>query len=108
MAKFNKEKVVNGLKATGEFVSSAGAQALACGIVRAILPPGVNVVVQGGVLLGGLLLGGFVGDKLADYTSEQIDTSVQYVEDTVSEVKRCLDVIQDKDLEKKTEGENVG
>ena len=96
----SKGKVVGYLKAGGNLVSSCGAQALACGIVRAVLPPGVNVIVQGGVLLGGLLLGGFVGEKLSDYTEKEIDSTVEYINETVDRVKRDLDTLKDKDDEK--------
>ena len=94
-----KEKVVGYLKAGGNIVRSCGAQALACGIVRAVLPPGVNAVVQGGVLLGGLLLGGFVGDKLSDYTEKEIDSTVKYFDETVERVKRDLATLRDKEDE---------
>lgn len=105
MGKISKEKVVGYLKAGSELVSSCGAQALACGVCRAILPPGLSIVVKGGVMLGGLILGSFVGDKLNDYVDEQIDSAVKNVDDTISEVKRCVDVIQDKDEETKPENE---
>lgn len=101
----NKEKGIAKLKAIGELVSSGGAQALACGICAALLPPGVNVIAKGGVMLGGLLLGGFVGDKLNDYVSDQIDTMVKNIDDTVSEIKRCVDVIQDKTEENEIKNE---
>lgn len=101
----NREKGIAKLKAIGEFVSSGSAQALACGICAALLPPGVNVIAKGGVMLGGLLLGGFVGDKLNDYVSDQIDTMVKNIDDTVSEIKRCVDVIQDKTEENETKNE---
>ena len=100
-----REKVINKLKAIGEVVSSGSAEALACGICAALLPPGVNVIAKGGVMLGGLLLGGFVGDKLNDYVSDQIDATVKNIDDTVSEIKRCIDVIQDKTEENETKNE---
>lgn len=98
-----KDKVVAGVKGVGGLVSSAGAQALACGLCRLVLPPGVHVIAKGGFMLGGLLLGGFIGEKLNAYMDEQIDQAVKNIEDTTSEVKRCLDVIQDKNEEPATE-----
>lgn len=101
----NREKAIGKIKVIGELVSSGSAQALACGICAALLPPGVNVIAKGGVMLGGLLFGGFVGDKLNDYVSDQIDTMVKNIDDTVSEIKRCVDVIQDKTEENETKNE---
>ena len=72
-----KEAVVNLIKTVGSIASSAGSVALICGITRAILPPGVNVIVSGAMAVGGTILGGFIGDKLTDYVDGQIDDIVK-------------------------------
>jgi hypothetical protein len=92
-----KEAVVNLIKTIGSIASSAGSVALICGITRAILPPGVNVIVSGAMAVGGTILGGFIGDKLTDYVDGQIDDIVEDIESTAKQVKHDLDVIQDKD-----------
>ena len=99
-----KEKIIEKVKKVGEIASSYGAYALTCGVVRAIIPPGVNAVVQAGICVGGLILSGFVGDKLTGYVNDKIDETVKEVNDISEEVKRCLDIIKDKDLEKKEDG----
>lgn len=104
MAKIDKEQVIKKIKACGQLVGQWGSEALACGICRAVLPPQVNVVVQGAVLIGGLLLGGFVGEHVGNYVEKTIDETVKEIDDTVAEAKRCVDVIRDKDKETKEEG----
>lgn len=99
MTEEKKAKIVEKVKVAGEFVSSGGAQALACGIVRAVLPPGLNVVVQGGVLLGGLMLGGFIGEKLNGYVERQIDQTINSIEETADRIKRDIAELQDKNEE---------
>ena len=94
-----KEKVVEVAKTIGSIVCSGGAEAFICGIGRAILPPGVNAIVKGGMLVGGLLIGGYLGDKASEYVDGSIDKTVKECEDTAKEIKRCLDVLQDKDEE---------
>jgi len=96
--KITKEQVIDIAKTLGGVASSGGSIALACGIIRAVLPPGVNVVVQGAMIVGGTILGSFVGDKLTDYVEEQIDQMVEQVDETAKQVKHDLDVIRDKDL----------
>lgn len=97
-----KENVVNFLKGGGDILSSYGAQALACGLVRLVLPPGLNVVAQGGMLLGGLLLGGFVGDKVSEYTEKKIDDAVKELDELIERGRRDLDTLKDKGLEEET------
>ena len=75
--KFNKEAAVNTVKKVGAIASSTGSVALICGVARAILPPGVNVIVSGAITLGGTILGGFIGDQLTDYVDKQIDTMIE-------------------------------
>ena len=102
--KSKKEKVIEKVKQAAEIVGSCGAYAFTCGVVRAIIPPGVNAIAQAGICVGGLILSGFVGDKLSDYMGDKIDQTAKEINDYVEEVKRCLDIITDKDLEEK-EGE---
>lgn len=99
-----KEKIVEKIKVIGEIASSSGAQALACGICRAILPPGVNVVVKGGVLFGGLLLGGCIGEHLNDYMNRQIDSVVDIYDETAERIKEDIATIQKTSEEEHTEG----
>ena len=98
--KFNKEAAVNTVKKVGAIASSTGSVALICGVARAILPPGVNVIVSGAITLGGTILGGFIGDQLTDYVDKQIDTMIEEGKETVKQIKHDLDVIQDKDSNK--------
>ena len=101
----NKKQVVGYLKAGGDLVASGGAQALACGLVRLVLPPGLSALAQGGMLVGGLILGGFVGDKLGGYVEEKIDETVKEFDKTVDRVKRDLDTLKDKENEENKEKE---
>ena len=103
-----KKAVIDIVKGIGGFVGSAGSQALVCGVIGAILPPGVGLVTKGAMLVGGWMLGDFVGAKLSDHVNQQIDEVYEDVNDLRKEVKRCLDVIQDKDIEEKTEKGDVG
>lgn len=92
-----KEKIIEGSKTVGYLICGGGAEMFINGICRAILPPGVNAIVKGGVLLGGLLVGGCLGNVLSADLNKSIDETVEFCDDTISEIKRCVDVIQDKD-----------
>ena len=70
-----------------------------CGIARAVLPPQVNLIVKGGALIGGFLLSGIANQKVDQFIDEAGDDLVKFVEETHDEIKRCVDVIQDKDIE---------
>ena len=105
--KFNKEAAVNTVKKVGAIASSTGSVALICGVARAILPPGVNVIVSGAITLGGTILGGFIGDQLTDYVDKQIDTMIEEGKETVKQIKHDLDVIQDKDTNKNNPKEEL-
>ena len=101
-----KEKIVGYLKVGGDLVSTCGAQALACGLVRLVLPPGVHVVAKGGMLLGGMLLGGFIGEKLSDYTENSIDEAVKEFDESMERIRRDLDTLKDKDIKEENEPKN--
>ena len=103
MAKLNKEETIKLIKNGLGFVVCSSTGAVSCGLMRTLVPPGVNIVVKSGMLLGGLLLSGFMSDKVVGYTDKQIDGIVKDISETVSEFKRPLDVILDKDIEEKTE-----
>ena len=103
--KFDKKAIIGGMKGIGSIVSSGSSVALACGLIRVVLPPGVNAAVQGAMILGGTLLGSFIGDKLSVYVGEQIDQTVSDFEETAKRFKHDTDVILDKDLEDKAEEE---
>lgn len=99
MAKINKEKAVVGLKEVGKLAGTGTCQALICGIARAILPPQVNIVVQGAMLAGGLLVGGFVGECMNGYIEDKIDSTIENAEETVKEQKENIDQIK-KDIKR--------
>lgn len=112
-----KENVVEKVKLVGEIVSMEGAQMLACGLCRLVLPPQVNVVVKGGMLVGGWLLGGCLGEHMKGYLNRQIDDVADYVEENVKKVKEDIAILQkeseetdqtDQTNENDKEGEDLG
>jgi hypothetical protein len=86
-----KEAIIDIVKAAGAFVSSSGCVALICGVTRTILPPGVNKLTSGAMIIGGTILGGFIGDKLTDYVDDQIDSTVEDIENMAKRFKRHKD-----------------
>ena len=103
MAKINAEKAIRLVKNGTKVVGGVCIEMMSCGVLRAVLPPGVGLVVQTGALVGGLLLGGMLNEKMEPYVDRTIDETIDGYNQMASEVKRCLDVIQDKDLEKNEE-----
>lgn len=101
--KKTKEYYIQKAKGVGALVCDVGAQALSCGVLRAILPPGVNAIAKGGICLGGVLLGGFLGEQMSGYLDRQIDSTAEDIQEMVETVKKDIDIITDKDLEKKSE-----
>lgn len=115
-----KKDAVGKAKLVAEIVSTEGAQMLACGLCRLVLPPQVNIVVKGGMLVGGWLLGGCLGEHMKGYLNRQIDDVAEYVEDSVKRVKEDIAIIQkeseetektdqtDQTKENNKEGEDLG
>ena len=101
--KKTKEYYIRKAKAVGSIACDIGATAMSCGVLRVILPPGVNVLVRGCICGGGLLLGGFLGEQLSGYVDRQIDQTVEGVQDIAATVKKDIDILRDKDLEEKPE-----
>lgn len=94
-----KEAIIDIAKATGAFVSSSGCVALICGVTRTILPPGVNRLASGAMIIGGTILGGFIGDKLTDYVNNQIDSTVEGIESIAKRFKRHKDAQEENTKE---------
>lgn len=98
-----KKDAVGKAKLIAEIVSTEGAQMLACGLCRLVLPPQVNAVVKGGMLVGGWLLGGCLGEHMKGYLNRQIDDVAEYVEESVKRVKENIAIIQKESEETETE-----
>ena len=98
-----KKDAVGKAKLVAEIVSTEGAQMLACGLCRLVLPPQVNIVVKGGMLVGGWLLGGCLGEHMKGYLNRQIDDVAEYVEESVKKVKEDIAIIQNESEETETE-----
>lgn len=98
-----KKDTVEKVKLVAEIVSTEGAQMLACGLCRLVLPPQVNIVVKGGMLVGGWLLGGCLGEHMKGYLNRQIDDVAEYVDESVKRVKEDIAIIQKESEETETE-----
>ena len=103
MANIDKQKALEVVKDGVKFVIYSSTGALGCGIMRALVPPGVNAIVKGGMLLGGFFLSEFMSDKISEHADKQIDGIVDNVKESIDQAKRDLDVLQDKDIEKNDE-----
>lgn len=97
-----KKDTVEKVKLVAEIVSTEGAQMLACGLCRLVLPPQVNIVVKGGMLVGGWLLGGCLGEHMKGYLNRQIDDVAEYVDESVKRVKEDIAIIQKESEETET------
>ena len=93
------EEIIENVKKVGKFVCSSCVGAAVCGIGRAVLPPGVNAVVKGSMLVGGLLIGGLLGEQVDAYVDRQVDQTVKEVKDISSEIKHNVAVLKDKEQE---------
>lgn len=98
-----KKDTVEKVKLVAEIVSTEGAQMLACGLCRLVLPPQVNIVIKGGMLVGGWLLGGCLGEHMKGYLNRQIDDVAEYVDESVKRVKEDIAIIQKESEETETE-----
>lgn len=98
-----KKDTVEKVKLVAEIVSTEGAQMLACGLCRLVLPPQVNIVIKGGMLVGGWMLGGCLGEHMKGYLNRQIDDVVEYVDESVKRVKEDIAIIQKESEETETE-----
>lgn len=96
-----KEQILEGIKIVSEFVVYSCTGGACVGLMRAVLPPGVNAIVKGGMLLGGMLVSNLVADKVSDSTDKQIDEAADKFGKKFSQVKHDLDVIREKDEEEK-------
>lgn len=102
-----KDQALNGLKFVSEFIVYSSVGGACAGLMRAVLPPGVGIVVKGGMFLGGMLIGGFVADKVTDSTEKQIDETAEMFEEKIAQIKHDLDVIREKENEE-TKKEDLG
>ena len=96
-------KVIGGvLKVVGNMTVNM----MTCGVIRAVLPPGVNLFVQGGCLVGGLMLGDLLGTRLGKHIDDSIKESLDVAEEVRADFAKQLDVILNKDLEKEDSEED--
>ena len=90
-----------------KFVGELTIPILTCGVARAILPPGVNAVIQGGALVGGLLLGAVGADRVDKFLDESIESTIENAKDKAERVKRDIDILRDNDIKEETEENNI-
>lgn len=100
-----KEAVLEFVKTAADFVVYSSTGGACVGLMRAVLPPGVNAVVKGGMLLGGMLVSSLVASKVSEATDQCIDKSTEEFGKKVSKMKHDLDVIREKQNENESEKE---
>ena len=98
--KLDKVQVVNAAKMIGSWAVPGSTVSLATGLVRLVVPPGVNVAVQGAMCLGGIILGRFLGERMTDYVCDKIDKTAEEIEELASYVGKRVDIIQNQNIEK--------
>lgn len=83
----NVGKLVVGL------VAGIGADKIVGNVIKVTTPAAVGKLARGAIWVGGAFMGMMVGDKVANYSSEFIDK-------TVEQTKKLMESIENKKMEK--------
>ena len=71
------------LKGVAELVVSVGVSAIVGNTIKTTTPPDIHVIKKVCVGIGGFVLSGMIGDKTAEYASNQIDETVEKIQNFI-------------------------
>lgn len=103
-----KEVILELVKGASDFVVCSATGGACCGLMRAVLPPGVHAVVKGGMFLGGYMISGLLAGKVSNAKDQAIDAAADEFEKKVSKIKHDLDVIREKQTNENESEKEMG